>query len=269
MTPDIVVRPYDRDLKSRLMIYPGTICHLAEARLGKQIYRTGAFLPNGPLRCATAVELAALGEATGGGGRNRIIGVVRLTRGLIEGLMAAKQGDGRISTDRMQTSPFSQLASELAPQWVVRGPLLPLGYASYPAGFHTVTFDGAALRFIGLHIDDLDELPINRREESTNRLCINLGRHSRYLLFVRSMAQLLADNTSGGTYMNMRSTPLIHTFLNKFTEYPVARLEIRAGEGYIAPTENIIHDGSTFGMAGTDHQLTARGMIEPVSAVLP
>ena len=33
-------------------------------------------------------------------------------------------------------------------------------------------------------------------------------------------------------------------FLTKYPNYPVFRIKIEPGEAYIAPTENIIHDGA-------------------------
>jgi hypothetical protein len=265
---DIVVRAHDGDLKSRIAIYPGTVCYGDEKRFGQQMYREGAFLPRGETRCPFPDELTALDGHRAVVGRSRLIGIVSLSQSLLDGLRAAKVDEGKIPLSALESYPFAELTVELALGWIVRGPLKPLGYASYPAGFHTVTFDAVASRFIGLHIDDLDELPIGIREQSTTRLCINLGEHSRYLLFVNvsalGMAQMLARDDAGGSFKTMRSTPLIHAFMNAFSEYPVVRLEVRPGEAYIAPTENMIHDGSTLGMRGTDHQVTLRGIIDPL-----
>jgi hypothetical protein len=131
-----------------------------------------------------------------------------------------------------------------------------------------VTFDASVERFIGLHIDDLDALPLARRTESTTRLCINLGRSARYLLFVNlgvaRMTGMLADAGGGADFGGLRSTPLIHAFLRRFPDYPVVRLEMRPGEAYIAPTENMIHDGATDGMDAEDEQVTVRGIFDPV-----
>ena len=269
MKRDILVRSYDGDLKSRLMMYSGTVCNRAETRFGQQIYRAGAFLPRGELRSATPYELEALDGRHTVSGRNRLIGIVRLSLPLLDDLRSAKLDEGKIPMSAMQRYPFTQLGMELAPYWILRGSLLPLGYASYTAGFHTVTFDAVTARFIGLHIDDLDGLPIERREESTTRLCVNLGLNARYLLFINVstllIAAMLAGDATGGSFIHLRSTPLIHAFLKAFPEYPVTRLEVRPGEAYIAPTENMIHDGSTLGMSGMDHQVTLRGIIDPVN----
>jgi hypothetical protein len=264
MYADIVIRSYDDDLASRLTIHDGTICYCGEMRFGPQLYRPNAFLPRGTARVATVDELATLVACDAPPARNRVIGIVRFTPQLIAQLRQAREHEGKIGSERMQQPPFFAIAAELEPEWTVRGPLMPLGFACYPPGFHTVTFDAAAERFIGLHIDDLDRQPIHTRENSTTRLCINLGECSRYLLFMnlsaRSMARMLQDDAA----MAMRATPLIHAFMRKFPDYPVARLAIRPGEAYLAPTENLIHDGSTLGMARQDLQVTVRGSIDPL-----
>lgn len=268
MISDIVVRAAGDDLAARVTIHPeGTIRHDGEARFGPQLYRAGAFLPRGSARAATRGELAVLHGGAVAPGRNHAIGIVRLPAALVDALRFAWIGEGRIDPDALRAAPFDQLPGALAPGWRVDGDLLPLGYARNPAGFHTVTFDARAARFIGLHIDDLDALPLARREESTNRICVNLGQDARHLLFVNvgapRMAQMLTGRAAGDDAWALRATPLIHAFLGAFPGYPVFRLAVFPGEAYIAPTENMIHDGSTLGMTADDRQLTVRGRVEP------
>ena len=52
---------------------------------------------------------------------------------------------------------------------------------------------------------------------------------------------------------------LVLNFMRCFPDYPVIRLRIAPNEAYIAPTENIIHDGSTLGKMYFDICLTIRG----------
>ena len=51
--------------------------------------------------------------------------------------------------------------------------------------------------------------------------------------------------------------------MRAFPDYPVVRLTIRPGEAYIAPTENLIHDGSTLGMTSPDLALHMIGALTP------
>jgi len=91
---------------------------------------------------------------------------------------------------------------------------------------------------------------------------INLGMHDRHLLFVnlplRSIAERVAK-ARGGTPLGDISFSLPREFTRLFPDYPVVKLRIAPGEAYIAPTENIIHDGYAERIGGIDLQFTCRG----------
>jgi hypothetical protein len=266
---DLTVRVHDGTLAERLEIYAeGTERFESGVRFGRQLYRAGAFLPRGAPRAALRAEVSAVAANAAPAGRNGTIGVVAIAEELCAALRAARRGEGRIDPDQLGSQPFAALHTAVSPHWRSSGVLLPLGYGHNPPGFRTVTYDAAAERFIGLHIDDLDALPLAERAGSTNRLCVNLGRCARYLLFVNlscaRMAELLARHRAGPDYSAWRSTPLIHAFLATFPGYPVLRLAVRPGEAYVAPTENMIHDGATDGMTADDEQVTVRGCFDPV-----
>ena len=54
---------------------------------------------------------------------------------------------------------------------------------------------------------------------------------------------------------------IVDTFFKEFSSYPVIRIKLNPGEAYIAPTDNIIHDGSSLGQLRHDMNLTIRGLI--------
>lgn len=125
------------------------------------------------------------------------------------------------------------------------------------------TEDGVR-RFSGLHVDDwergalmralqvFDSVPAGResaaptetRAQSWNKISINIGWEDRYFLFInRAVADLMANGSSPE-----EPNRVGHAFMQRCPDYPVVRARIRPGEGYIAPTGNIVHDGSTEGM---------------------
>lgn len=57
-----------------------------------------------------------------------------------------------------------------------------LGAGSTPAQALTATVNPASSRRLGLHLDNWDRLPYERRLESRRRLCLNVGPGARYLL---------------------------------------------------------------------------------------
>ncbi len=269
MIADIVVDSHDGELASRVTIFGGTRRYVHEARFGPQLYRAGAFLPRGESRSPTEEEIEALTPRAGSDrGRSNTIGIVRIRQRLVRALLESRGPEGRIPDDAVLDWPFCKLAGALGSRWRLRGPLRPLGFAQNPAGFHTVTFDATSKRFIGLHLDDIEALPMGRREQSMTRLCINLGQSPRFLLFVnlttRTIASWLSRYPGVGAFPEYRSTPLVDAFLRKFPDYPVVRLALHPGEAYLAPTENMVHDGSTRVMVAPDIQVTLLGPVDPI-----
>ena len=48
-------------------------------------------------------------------------------------------------------------------------------------------------------------------------------------------------------------------FLSNYPDYPVIKIRVSPGEAYIAPTENMIHDGCTINKQFFDVIMTIRG----------
>jgi hypothetical protein len=59
-----------------------------------------------------------------------------------------------------------------------------------------------------------------------------------------------------------RKTDIARDFMRHYNDYPVVRVMIRPGEAYLAPTENIIHDGSSANKNLRDLHITWRGKID-------
>lgn len=122
--------------------------------------------------------------------------------------------------------------------------------------------------FVGLHIDSWDRLPLSERHQSQNRLCINLGEGERTLQFIPMQACQIRKNiltlvsAIGEHLLTLTVKDFVSAYLGHFSETPVLRVKLKPGQGYIAPTENIIHDGCVM----TDLQdkiYTYRGKIIP------
>ena len=114
----------------------------------------------------------------------------------------------------------------------------------------TITKNGLRL---GLHLDSWFATEASSRP---NRLCANLGLESRFLLLINlhidEIRRLLGTVMSSDRLESLTGTPLGLAFMEAFPHYPVIRLRVDPGYYYRAPTEVMIHDGSTSGMNGTD-----------------
>lgn len=146
-----------------------------------------------------------------------------------------------------------------------------------PPGLLTVTPTYGELRLSGLHVDHWDALPLDDLHAARNRICINLGTQDRFFLFVNLDAAEIQrrviekrpekrrDHTSRDPQQNMES--LVSDLCDTFPDYPVVKLRVGPDEAYIAPTEQIIHDGNTEGGAFIDIDLMARGRFNPMGGL--
>lgn len=133
----------------------------------------------------------------------------------------------------------------------------------------TVTIDPTIGKYIGMHFDNWDELSLDKRQLSSNRVCVNLGRQTRYLLLVnltlKDIYQRLEKLISPDLAPKIQKFPGILRdlyFNSEFSNYPIIKIAIMPGEAYIAPTENILHDGCTIGTTSPDLSFTIRGYLK-------
>jgi hypothetical protein len=125
---------------------------------------------------------------------------------------------------------------------------------------------------LGLHIDTAyKQVPFNERKYAPGRISINLGLCDRFLLFINicteQMHQMLAEqNIAYHDDIPSSTHEFRKAFMSVFSDYSVVKVRVRPGEGYIAPTENMIHDGSTVGQTCFDVQFSACGHFRPLSS---
>lgn len=117
--------------------------------------------------------------------------------------------------------------------------------------------------YVGLHLDSWENAPLRRRRLSSNRICINIGEESRYLLMINlslmKIFDLLGLSTISDISQHYRGVKLPSEFMQFFPSYPVIKITLAPNEAYIAPTENIIHDASTLDKQELDFSLTFLG----------
>jgi hypothetical protein len=131
----------------------------------------------------------------------------------------------------------------------------------------TVSKNSSA-ELVGLHVDSWEASPLQARRFSKNRISLNLGPHSRYLLLIPlildDMAELVARKV--GHSVDLPTLP--YAYMHYFSTFPVVRCVLPPGASYIVPTENVIHDGSTAGAVLENRQLVFRGNLQPLNTAL-
>ena len=188
---------------------------------------------------------------------SRTIGLLRLPFALNESIRSALMSKHSNLIASSFIKELSVICDVKEPIWI--------GGGTNPPNQRTVTIDRRSRTRIGLHVDSWDEVPISDRIHSTNRICFNLGDQPRYFLFVpfalTDVHVFLRKQKFIKRAHNGRPSQVGRIFLKAFSQIPAARCRIEPGEAYIAPTENLIHDGSSEHQSSFDKILTIRGHI--------
>jgi len=174
--------------------------------------------------------------------RNNCVAIVELDTNITQPLRdfaanTKQLADKTRFRDRL-ISASQNLLVELRVQFRCENPLIH-GLAIHPKGLPTVTIEPRTNRFIGLHIDSWDGFSLADRGRASNRVSVNVGTTPRYFLFVNQTLTTIADalDRSGAAIQSLTPTEIGRTFMSRFPEYPVVRLQVNPGEAYIAPTE--------------------------------
>ncbi|SEB97302.1 hypothetical protein SAMN04489761_2134 [Tenacibaculum sp. MAR_2009_124] len=111
-------------------------------------------------------------------------------------------------------------------------------------------------KFLGIHNDGTQVMTIDTAHEFGNRISINLGKDSRYFLFVnlalKEAYAMLREKLSSEEIKQVSISNIPKYFFRHFSDYPVIRVEQKPYQYYIAPTDNCFHDGSTLGTQHLD-----------------
>ena len=185
----------------------------------------------------------------------------------------------RLLANRRETKNFSLsdmaklirvLTEALKTRYSIEG-RVDVAYYESVGGQYTTTRDkGIDGKFVGLHVDDWDNDPIEQRRSSRNRISINLGTESRDFIFcpidVLEMQGHLRNSGTLTTSDTASSSARKYLRLNPQT--PLLRCQIPPGWAYIAPTENCIHDGSTSDQTSSDMTFVVRSRIRGLKAIV-
>jgi len=259
----------------RVQLSSGTVA--APAVTPDGLYEEGAVIPRPGWRSLTAHERGALIVESCPPLYGNAVSVISLPPQLLHPFRSlriaaaerqSKEMLGRIignescsrGTDRILAylrQHFQQ--PRIDEEWTLAG-----GIGVRPPRLHTVTEQPGTDALIGLHLDSWywQDFALTCREDAPNRVCVNIGAEDRYFLFlnvpIAEMYRLVKDKLAiPGP--NCPPSSVATCFMTTSPSYPVVRVRIRPGEAYIAPTENIAHDGSSIDMDALDVTLSIRG----------
>jgi hypothetical protein len=261
----IYVAPICKESANRIELSSGT--RLADMRETTDLvlgtaYEEGARLPRDPWRRPTAEEAESLIVAEVPRDMATTVAIVKLPGEFSDDV---RQGIRSGSSESLEVNLLRPLRTicELGE------PLHCIGPNKQPGNLKTVTINREIGRYISLHVDTWDRCDLDSLHLATNRICVNIGQDDRYFLFLpislTAVARILAEEMGPDWEMPRgRYTVLARQFMERFPDVPVIRCRLAPGEAYIAPTENLVHDGSSVGQSDIDEQFTIRGHIRPL-----
>ena len=221
-------------------------------------YQRRALVPREPWRQPSEQESASLFSREHPSDMARSISIVRL----VDGADALANGTD-FAMYEQRILPALQRSCAMGDK------IMPLGEAKNPAKMATTTLNPKLNEFLGLHVDTWEDVSMNQRERSMNRISVNIGKDPRYFLFlpiaVTEIADVMANEIRAGNVPEQDVSRIGRMFMERFPHFPVVRCRLAPYEAYIAPTENLVHDGSTLGQRVLDQQFTVLGHIAPLA----
>lgn len=251
---------------NRVWINRGTVPAIG---LSEESYETGALVPALNWRKPDSAELKILMQNDAEPDYNMTVGVIRLPEGLIDQLneFGISGFDSVLElSEHIEKNPvaFNRIRegfrdvigkhSYIENGFVIHDILINSGNRL------STTINLNTNQFTGLHIDFWDQLSLGKIDDARNRISFNLSKSVRYFVFVNlTISQILEKLSHETDIKGFNQERVLKEFLKRNPEYPVVKVKVEPFEGYIAPTENLIHDGSTLGSSGKDIQLFTRG----------
>jgi hypothetical protein len=233
-------------------------------------YRSDAIVPAPHWRPATPEQVAGLGGERSHARRHDgvTVAIVRPGEALLEALAPLGFASARTleeCTSKLRGRAYLESLQRalpcLADFLTSEDGVQLLGTCVQRGGLVSTTThadDQGQVTFSGLHVDEWDGLALGERHRCRRQMSINLGAGDRFFIFastpVDAIAREFGDHFDRGTYVGIGATLFAHR-----PDEVLYRVRVRPGEAYIAPTDNLVHDGSTAGRTAPDVTLNLRG----------
>ncbi len=227
--------------------------------LGRQ-YRAGALLPSPDWRRVADADLVVRDALNNTLATSSFVALVTVSDHFCDLSRATEHLTGD-SLAGHNAHLLTLLDDEIAPDFLRSGDAVVTGVSYNPPGLTTVTYDRRDNNRIGLHLDSWESNSIRERSNARNRISVNIGSGPRHLLFMSSGVDIVYRRVGLHEPNNDLFKQLFAA--TRFLRHSVYSLEVRPNEAYIAPTECLVHDGSTRWSSHTDRSMTIRARLLP------
>lgn len=195
------------------------------------------------------------------------IGVINVEAAM-QPLLALGVRDARNAMDIQEikagarySSAFNEMIRNLESFIDITGPTRALDVTMKAPGLPTVSVNDNTGRRVGLHVDSWDRAKAPNRALARNRINMNFGSGPRHFLLVNAALDDAAKLLNLEFESYDRVARLVREILEQAPELEIIRIQVNPGEGYIAPTDNIIHDATTLDMHRVDISLSILGQL--------
>ncbi len=253
---------YHKDISDVLELSKG----IATTREKRACYNDSIFIPQKPWRKPYNKEIAVLTSNYDFDDISKMVGVISFKNEAL----AIKLGKLKYEAvaNRTKSEEFRELAKQLlftkafTEKCESMNNIIVAGLAFHRKGLNTVTKNKRTNKYVGLHLDSWDNLPLFRRKESPNRICINLSDESRYFLFLNIPVENMLKYFNKKLVKQTVPDFICNEFMSVWPDYPIIKVEIKPFEAYIAPTECVVHDATTETMNTDSFSFTFRGFFK-------
>ncbi len=251
------------DVGGRICLSRGT-CRADTIGTGAQRYVADARVPLPDWYPATQEELSALWSATAPPA-HRGVGIVRLLSPQMIRLFENRDDvfQRADDSDTLKHPLIGLLLDIIRNAGILTRQVHSARVGRDDPGLITMTRAVDQDARVGMHFDMWDRLAVDDLESGSNRVSVNLGPSDRYFIFLNQTAAGMA------AILNRENVPFRHdvnsigvAFMSAFPDYPIVRVRLRPGDAYIAPTENLLHDGNSSDVVDINHYLSVRGRFD-------
>jgi hypothetical protein len=116
-----------------------------------------------------------------------------------------------------------------------------------PPGAESTSFNYAERRYMGLHIDQHEGLPLARRGQARRLCLVNVGWRHRYLYVYQYRVMDLCRAmgiTPGGGDQEPGSREVTARYFAAHRNAGILRIRIEPGSGYLLNAQDLVHDGA-------------------------